>query len=493
MSDMECPDIFPCRSILSLCDATRVRFGVARLTEHRSRHGNVPWVIRRSAPRQRGAAILEQMVLRKTVCLRRLGGDRGGELQAGRFFANPKVTAAKLVEGWADRTGEACAGRHVLAIQDRSEVKFPTTARRRRGLGPVKKGNAYGVLVHAMIAVDATSGSCLGLVGGDVWSRDGVNPIPHRDRPLAERESVHWLDTAQQAKQVLGSAAMVTVVADREADIYPNWASVPGANFHLLGRAMKDRLLAGGGTLFTAAAAFPVTGRCKVELPARDPGRPKRTAVVELRYGEVEICRPAQERDHSLPPTVRLRLVEAREVDPPEGVEPLHWRLLTTHAIADAAAAWQIVGWYQLRWIIEQLFRVMKSQGLQLEDSQLASAERLVKLAAVATKAACVDIQLTQGRDGSDQMPALNVFSEPEIDTLAALGPTLEGKTERQQNPHPITSLAWAAWIIARLGGWNCYYKPPGPITFRRGMEYFHAIHRGRDLEMRLQREVRIP
>ena len=433
------------------------------------------------------------MVLRKTVCLRRLGGDRGGELQAGRFFANPKVTAAKLVEGWADRTGEACAGRHVLAIQDRSEVKFPTTARRRRGLGPVKKGNAYGVLVHAMIAVDATSGSCLGLVGGDVWSRDGVNPIPHRDRPLAERESVHWLDTAQQAKQVLGSAAMVTVVADREADIYPNWASVPGANFHLLGRAMKDRLLAGGGTLFTAAAAFPVTGRCKVELPARDPGRPKRTAVVELRYGEVEICRPAQERDHSLPPTVRLRLVEAREVDPPEGVEPLHWRLLTTHAIADAAAAWQIVGWYQLRWIIEQLFRVMKSQGLQLEDSQLASAERLVKLAAVATKAACVDIQLTQGRDGSDQMPALNVFSEPEIDTLAALGPTLEGKTERQQNPHPITSLAWAAWIIARLGGWNCYYKPPGPITFRRGMEYFHAIHRGRDLEMRLQREVRIP
>ena len=135
----------------------------------------------------------------------------------------------------------------------------------------------------------------------------------------------------------------------------------------------------------------------------------------------------------------------------------------------------------------------MKSQGLQLEDSQLASAERLVKLAAVATKAACVDIQLTQGRDGSDQMPASNAFTKPEIDTLAALGPSLQGKTERQQNPHPICRLAWAAWIIARLGGWNCYYKLPGPITFRRGVEYFHAIHRGRDLEMGLQREVRLP
>jgi hypothetical protein len=433
------------------------------------------------------------MVSRKTVCLRRLGGNRRGELQAGRFFANPRVTTTKLVAGWSDRTGAACAGRHVLAIQDRCEVKFPTTAQRRRGLGPVGKGNAHGVLVHPMIAVDAASGSCLGLVGGDVWSRDGVNPIPHRQRPLAERESVHWVSTAQQAKQVLKPAAMVTVVADREADIYPSWASVPEGNFHLLGRAMSDRQLAGGGTLFAAAAEFPVMGRHTIELRSHDPAHPKRTAVVELRYGEVEICRPRDESDRSLSPTVRLRLVDVREINPPEGVEPLHWRLLTTHAIADAAKAWEIVGWYQLRWVIEQLFRVMKSQGLQLEDSQLASAERLVKLAAVATKAACVDIQLTQGRDGTDQMPASNVFAEPEIDTLAALGPTLEGKTERQQNLHPVASLAWAAWIIAPLGGWNCYYKPPGPITFRRGMEYFHAIHRSRQLELGSQQDVRIP
>src|SRR5271165_1591260 len=202
--------------------------------------------------------------MRKTLCLRRLGGSRSGELRAGRFIANPKVTVAKLVVGWADRTDAACAGRHVLAIQDTCEVKFPTTAQRRRGLGPVGKGNAYGVLVHGMIAVDAASGSCLGLVGGDVWSRDGVNPTPHRQRPLAERESVRWVNTAQQAKLVLTSATMVTVVADREADIYPSWASVPEATFHLLGRAMSDRLLAGGGMLFAAAAVFPVAGRRRI-------------------------------------------------------------------------------------------------------------------------------------------------------------------------------------------------------------------------------------
>ena len=115
-----------------------------------------------------------------------------------------------------------------------------------------------------------------------------------------------------------------------------------------------------------------------------------------------------------------------------------------------AAAAWQIVGWYQLRWVIEQLFRVMKSQGLRLEDSQMATAERLVKLAAVAVKAACIDIQLTQERDGKHRLPGSTVFSEPEMDTIEALVPTLEGNTDRQKNPHPARSLAWATWVVAR-------------------------------------------
>lgn len=64
----------------------------------------------------------------------------------------------------------------------------------------------------------------------------------------------------------------------------------------------------------------------------------------------------------------------AREVglerSPPAGIEPVHWRLLTTHDIADAAAAWQVVDWHRMRWTIEQLFRLMKSHGLRIEDSQ---------------------------------------------------------------------------------------------------------------------------
>ena len=248
-----------------------------------------------------------------------------------------------------------------------------------------------------------------------------------------------------------------------------------------------DRRLAGGGNLFSAAESFPVAGKRKINIPARQPDRAARTATVEMRFGEVEICRPRDEWDRSLPKTVRLRLIEVREVEPPDGAEPVHWRLLTTHDVADGEKAWEIVGWYQARWTIEQLFRVTKSQGLQLEDSQLASADRLVKLAAVAIKAACIDMQLVQERDGKHQLPASTIFTEEETETIEALIPEPEGKTERQKNPHPIRGLARAGWVIARLGGWNCYYKPPGPITYRRGMEQFHAIHRGRLLGSKLE------
>ena len=112
---------------------------------------------------------------------KRLGGGRKGEQRAGRFFASRKVTAAKIIASWSTLTGAACAGRHALAIDDTCEAMFATTAERRRGLGPVKKGNTYGLLVHSMIAVDAASGACLGLVGS--WRRlTDVSFLCTRDR-----------------------------------------------------------------------------------------------------------------------------------------------------------------------------------------------------------------------------------------------------------------------------------------------------------------------
>jgi hypothetical protein len=111
------------------------------------------------------------MVMRANVCVRRLGEKRAGEVRFGRFLANRKVTLESLIAGWSDRTGTVVAGRHVLAIQDTTELNFSTTAKRRRGLGEIGKGSGHGLLVHPMLAIDARSGR--GVVGSRSLTKSG--------------------------------------------------------------------------------------------------------------------------------------------------------------------------------------------------------------------------------------------------------------------------------------------------------------------------------
>ena len=416
---------------------------------------------------------------RESVCLRRIaGGARRGIVGFSRFLANPKVSVDSLIEGWGATTSAAGAGRHVLAIQDTSEINFATTPDRRRGLGEIGKGGGRGVLLHAMLGVDAQTGGALGLVAGRIWTRRGRIEAPHAERRLADKESERWLSTADAAKGVLRQAAMVTEVSDREGDIYAKWALVPAPGFHLLTRAMRDRRLVCGGKL--SQAPLRPAGEATVKLRAR-ADRPARAARLAAGFAPVTLRRPANTIEKELPGGIAVSLVVVAEIDPPKDAEPILWRLLTTHAVADAQMAWRVVGWYRMRWTIEQFFRTLKQQGLQLEDSQVESAERLIKLTAIAARAACVIMQLVQARDGRTAQDAAIAFTCAELETLRALGPTLEGRTALQKNPHPPDSLAWAAWIIAKLGGWDGYPKstPPGPITFRHGLQYFHSLAHG--------------
>src|SRR3954470_19067829 len=372
------------------------------------------------------------MVAKRSVCLRRLGGDRAGEVRFGRFLGNDKVTVERLIASWSEQTVGAVAGRHVLAIQDTSDVLIATPQDQRRGLGEIGKGTGHGLLIHAMIAVDAEDRACLGLVGGRIWTRQGRISTPHGKRALADKESERWLSTAEAAKSVLAAASAVTIIADRESDFYDQWARVPAPQVHLLGRVMQDRLLLGGGHLFTAAETWPEADRRQVKVDEHRRDHAGRTALLALRFGSVTVRRPRTCRDRSLPKSLRLSLIQLDEVEPPAGAEPICWRLLTTHALPDVVTAWRIVDWYRQRWLIEQLFRLLKKQGLGLEDTQITESERLLKLAAVATKAAAVTLQLLQARDGQTDQAALVAFTPAEIDVLRAINATLEGKTAKQ-------------------------------------------------------------
>jgi len=401
--------------------------------------------------------------------VRSLGGNRSGEMRITRFLHSGKVTTTEMLSTASARTCSRACGRHVLAIQDTTSVRVD------------EKG--IGLSVHPLIAVEATSGFVLGLVDAFFLDRRGGERAIRKERTFEEKDSRRWLDGAESASKLWeAGAACVTVVEDREGDIYECFAFKP-ANVEKLVRAAQDRLLADQKThLFAVANQWSEAGQMTVELPAI-PGRKARTAVLSVRFGEVEIAKPKNRKcdagARELPKTVTVRMVDAREIDPPPGEEPAHWRLLTTHQVNDVADARRIIGFYRLRWTIEQLFRTTKTKGFDMEALRQQEGGPLEKLVVATLVAAVIVMQLVAERDGKLNRPLSDAFDPGDQPVLERVSQSLEGKTQKQKNPHPKGTLAFAAWVFSRLGGWTGYYGKPGPIVMLRGLTKFHAIKHG--------------
>jgi hypothetical protein len=399
------------------------------------------------------------------VSVRRLGGARAGEMRITRFLHNPKVTPGEMMSTALARTCAQVAGRHVLAIQDTSALRVD------------EKG--VGLSFHPVIAMDAHAGTVLGLVDNFFLKRQGGEREKRRRRAFEEKDSRRWLSGAQSASALAeAGAACVTVIEDREGDIYECFAHKP-ANVEKLVRAAQDRRLADETSLFSKADAWDEAGRMTVELPAA-PGRKARKAELSVKFGKVEIMRPKHRAASSgLPRTIGVSLVIGREINPPEGEEPAQWFLLTTHQVNDIADARRIIGFYRLRWTIEQLFRTMKTKGFDVEALRQEEDGPLEKLVTAVLIAAVKVMQLVAEREGQAKRPLSDLFDPDDRPALERVCQSLEGKTAKQKNPHSKGSLAYATWLFARLGGWTGYYGKPGPIVILRGLTQFQAIKHG--------------
>ena len=394
--------------------------------------------------------------------MRRPGGSRAGEVRIGRFLRHDKATVEKIV----DRAGTASrvAGLDVPAIRDR-------TGFRDDGLGNSLVG-------HAAIAVEGEQGALPGLVDARVIERHGGGSKGAKSRAVCGKQSQRWLDGLRASGRLAAAgAARVTAVADREGDIYEMFADRPeGVEAPV--RAAQDRAVSQGtGRLFHSLADKPEREH-KVALPAR-PGQGKREARIAVRFGAVTLQRPKNRpAAPGLPAQQPVFLVEAREIAPPPGVTPAHGRLLTSHRVESFEQARWITQLYRRRWVIEQLFRTIKSKGFDIESVSMQTAP-FRTLCAMTLVAGISCMQMVQDRDGGARRPLQDAFDAEDRPALEAVSATLEGKTEKQKNPHPKGSLAFAAWVCARLGGWTGYYGKPGPVVMLHGLYQFRAIQRG--------------
>lgn len=426
----------------------------------------------------RGAWLFDRIVETGSVVLSVVGGDHAGTAAAHRYLTSPQSSVATILSALRERTVAACRGRRVVAVQDTTALGFGGAAGR-RGLGPGGDGQHPGFFVHPVVAVDAQDEAVLGLLDAQVWTRGSTPVDPRWNRPVTEKESRRWLAGTQAAQTALsGVAEQVVSVADQEADLYEHFAdhavrATPGGG--VLVRARHDRVLIEGGRMRDVSQAWPVLAEHTVKVPAT-PGRAARTAQVALRAGFVRLPRPSS-AGSGTPAVLELGLVRVDEIEGP-AEDGLSWHLLTTLPVETAAQAEDVVRLYRLRWRIEEVFRVLKSEGLRLETTQMRMPDKLFRLSVLALGAAVRILQLVDARDGS-RRPMSDVLDASTRPMVAALGRRQERATARQRNPHRSGSLAWLNWIVARFGGWNCYGKPPGPKIIARGWERFAAALAG--------------
>ncbi|TIN90276.1 MAG: IS4 family transposase, partial [Mesorhizobium sp.] len=347
--------------------------------------------------------VLERMFARVSAGMRRLADTRAEKVAFTRLFRNRHVSKQEIIRTAAARTAEMAAGRHVLIIEDSSEINYEAKASRKRGLGRVGNGKDIGLFVHPALAVDAGDGSVLGLAGATIWRREAKKAHDYQALPIEAKESHKWIGTAKAACQALTDTPQMTVVGDREADIYEVFARLPGERTHVLIRAVRDRALGTRGErLFSAIAKTAEAGRIAFELQAR-PGRPGRTVELAVRFTAVSLRQPRLGADSRDPRELTLNMVEVREIDPPSAKDAVIWRLLTTHSVETLADACRIVEMYRSRWIVEQLFRTVKSQAIDLEESLIADGDALERLAAAALVVATRVMQLVHGRGSPGQ------------------------------------------------------------------------------------------
>jgi Transposase DDE domain len=428
------------------------------------------------------------LVARPCSCIRRLAGTRAREIQFGRFLHNKAVTAAEMTDHAAQRTAARAGGRDVIVIQDTSDLALGGRRAKANGYGPVGKGGALrGLALHTVLAVDALSHELIGLIDAKPRNREGGKVRHRRSRTTSQKESQRWIDGTVRASEVFSAARSITGVSDRESDIYEHFARRPGT-MHLIVRACQNRKIETDDAdelnlLFQHVDALPEHGRLTVKIPAA-PGRKERTAELAVRFAPVVLRKPRRGGAADLPDTVTLTIVDVREASTPKDGKPIHWRLLTTHSVTNLGEARRIIDYYRMRWTIEVFFHTLKTAGFNIEAADISDPQAMIKFVTAVAIAAVTVMQLVKARDGNTDQSLLDAFDPADQPVLEAASLQLEGKTARQKNPHPKGSLAFAAWVIARLGGWTGYYGKPGPQVMRRGLDDFQRIKYGANLRL---------
>jgi hypothetical protein len=214
----------------------------------------------------------------------------------------------------------------------------------------------------------------------------------------------------------------------------------------------------------------PTCGQLTLEL-RRHPERVARQATLTLRTTTLELQPPPTHPERKRLEPVSLQVILAVEDNPPPGVEPVCWLLLTTLAVSCFEDVVECLRWYSYRWLIERYHFVLKS-GCRLEQLQLETGERIQRALATYTIVAWRLLWITYQARYHPQTPADTVLATHEWQALYC---TIHKTSTPPLSPPSLnTCVRW----IAQLGGFLARKGDgePGVKTLWQGLQRLHDI-----------------
>jgi hypothetical protein len=405
-----------------------------------------------------------------------------------RFLKNKNVAESDIIRNLRLNCIDSCKGKQVICIQDTTEInlnKHWNRIKHDENIGTTNEKGEYGLgyFIHPSLVIDASNGMPYGYSDIKIWNR----PLELKNKfvreysklPISEKESYKWIEVSQNTqKHLTDHVDWMLIIQDREGDIYEQFATIPNNKTDLLIRARTNRTLADKTKMFDVISKEKSKGTYEVVIDAcAKTKRKKRVAKLEVRYKQVELKKTSGS-GKEVPPTKQIYIIEAKEINY-KGEDPIIWRILTTVEIDSLERAIDCIEWYTWRWTIEEVFKILKKEGFNIEASELESPLAIRKLSLIIMEVV-IKLFLLRMAYNEPEMEIIptSCFSKEEINCLEQQIKSLEGKTEKQKNPYNKYNLSRYAWAIARLGGWKGYAseRKPGITTLWNGLKEFKAI-----------------
>ena len=431
---------------------------------------------------------------RRTQCLVRIGQQiyrhPGGTLPMklhqpkdykamDRLMNRPETTHAAVLEPHRQRTRECMrqSKSTVLVLHDTTELDYSGLLSI-DDLGPIGGGLNRGYLCHNSLAFDPQRHEVIGLANQILHRRRlvGRKEKVKAKRERLDRESRLWIDGVAAVGPPADGCLWVHV-ADRGADTFEflgrPWQ--PHEGFVL--RSKVNRVIRRGHDpnrpkdyLHTYVRTLPLQGRREVFVSAR-PGQPERTAVVAVAFAAVLLWPPHVRRGLYEKRPLPLWVVRVAEVNPPKGVKPLEWILLTNGKVATLADAWERVDWYEKRWVIEEYHKAQKT-GCAIEELQFTTSAALTPMIALLSVVAVTLLNLREAsrRPDAQTRPATDLVAAPYVAVLSAW---------RYKKVREDLSIHDFFYALARLGGHQNRkrdHRPGWLVLWRGWMALQHMV-----------------